>query len=124
MTFYSSSPSARLRVNRVEKPSLQLIQQVCYKIAMRNWKDVKKELLKDPAVKKEYDRLVPRYAVISQLIEARIKNKMTQADIAKKMGTKQSAIARLESGNLNPSLDFLQKVAQTMGLSVRLSRTT
>ena len=48
--------------------------------------------------------------------------KMTQADVAKKVGTKQSAIARLESGNINPSLEFLQRVAQVMGLSVHLSR--
>ncbi len=89
---------------------------------MNDWESFEKELLSNPEVKREYDKLVPRYAVISQLIEARIKNKMTQADIAKKMGTKQSAIARLESGNLNPSLDFLHKVAQTMGLSIRLSK--
>lgn len=91
---------------------------------MSKWKDLEKELLSDPATKKEFDKLTPRYAVISQLIEARIKNKMTQLDVAKKVGTKQSAIARLESGNVNPSLEFLQKIAQVMGykLSVRLSK--
>ena len=89
---------------------------------MSTWKDLEKELLSDKATRKEFDKLAPRYAVISQLIAARIKYKMTQADIAKKMGTKQSSIARLESGNINPSLDFLQKVAQVMGLSIHLSR--
>ena len=89
---------------------------------MSNWEDVEKELLADPATKREYDKLAPRYAVISELIKARIKYKMTQADVAKKVGTKQSAIARLESGNVNPSLEFLNKVAQVMGLSVHLSR--
>lgn len=89
---------------------------------MSKWEDLEKKLLSDVATKKEFDKLVPRYAVISQLIAARIKYKMTQADIAKKMGTKQSSIARLESGNINPSLDFLQKVAQVMGLSIHLSR--
>ena len=90
---------------------------------MSKWKDLEKELLSDTATKKEYDRLAPRYAVISQLIAARIKNKMTQQDVAKKVGTKQSAIARLESGGVNPSLEFLQKIAQVMGykLTVRLS---
>ncbi len=80
------------------------------------------ELLSDPETKREYDKLAPRYAVISELIAARIKYKMTQADVAKKVGTKQSAIARLESGNVNPSLGFLQRVASVMGLSVRLAK--
>lgn len=90
---------------------------------MSKWKDLEKELLSDVATKKEFDKLVPRYAVISQLIAARIKNKMTQQDVAKKIGTKQSAIARLESGSVNPSLEFLQKIAQVMGynLTVHLS---
>ncbi len=89
---------------------------------MSKWEDLEKELLADPATKREFDKLTPRYAVISELIKARIKYKMTQAQLAKKAGTKQSAIARLESGNINPSLEFLQRVAQVMGLSVHLSR--
>ncbi len=91
---------------------------------MSKWEDLEKELLADPKVKKEYDGLAPRYAVISALIEARLKKGMTQRDIAEKLGTKQSAIARLEGGNINPSLEFLQKIAQVMGykLTVSLSR--
>jgi DNA-binding XRE family transcriptional regulator len=87
---------------------------------MSKWEDLENELLSDPATKKEFDRLTPRYSVISELIAARIKHKMTQADVAKMVGTKQSSIARLESGSINPSLEFLQKVAQAMGLSVHL----
>ena len=87
---------------------------------MSRWEDLEKELLADPAVKKEYDRLAPRYAVISQLISARIKQKMTQKEVAEKIGTKQSAIARLESGNTNPSLEFLQKIAQVMGYKLTI----
>lgn len=88
---------------------------------MSKWKDLEKELLSDPATKKEFDKLTPRYAVISQLIEVRIKNKMTQLDVAKKIGTKQSAIARLESGNVNPSLEFLQKIAQALNAKLSIS---
>lgn len=77
----------------------------------REWKDLKKELLSDPKVKEEYDRLQPEFEVISQLIELRTKNKFTQKELAKKLGTKQSAIARLESGRFNPTLEFLQKIA-------------
>lgn len=89
---------------------------------MTKWKDLEKELLSDPKVKKEYDRLAPRYAVISALIGGRIKKGITQKELAQKMGTKQSAIARLESGNVNPSLNFLEKIASVMGykLTIRL----
>ncbi len=91
---------------------------------MSKWENLEKELLADPVVKKEYDRLAPRYAIISDLIALRLKKGMTQRDIAEKVGTKQSAIARLESGSVNPSLEFLHRIAQVMGykLSIHLSR--
>lgn len=91
---------------------------------MSKWETLEKELLSDVATKREFDKLAPRYAVISEFIAARIKNKMTQKDVADKIGTKQSAIARLEAGNVNPSLEFLQKIATVMGykLTVHLSK--
>lgn len=82
---------------------------------MAKWEDLEKELLADPAVKREFDKLAPRYALISQVIAARIKKGITQKDLAEKMGTKQSAIARLESGNSNPSISFLEKLARVLG---------
>ena len=82
---------------------------------MENWKTVRKELLKDAEVKQEYRRLKPHYELISQLIGARIKKGLTQEQLAKKMGTQQSAIARLESGNSNPSVEFLDKLTQALG---------
>ena len=87
---------------------------------MSKWGDLEKELLADPKVKKEYDHLAPRYAVISEVIAARLKKGLTQKDVAEKLGTKQSAIARLEGGNINPSLEFLQKIAQAMGYSLNI----
>lgn len=90
---------------------------------MREWKELKKELLQDREVKKEYKRLTPRYEMISQLILARTKKGITQKQLAQRIGTKQSAIARLESGNANPSLEFLEKIAEGMGytLTVHIS---
>lgn len=87
---------------------------------MSKWEDLEKELLSDPKVRKEYDRLAPRYGVISQLITARLKKHMSQKDIAEKLGTKQSAIARFESGSVNPSLELLQKIAQALNLKVKI----
>lgn len=83
---------------------------------------IKSELMLDNEFKEEYDRLKPRYDVISQIIEARKENNMTQSDLAKKVGTQKSNISRLESGNYNPSLDMLIKVARCLGkeLSIQL----
>lgn len=73
-----------------------------------------KESLKDPVIKAEYDRLEPEFAIIQAVIDARINKGITQEKLAKKMGTTQSAIARLESGNANPSVAFLQKLASAL----------
>ncbi|MDO8621036.1 MAG: helix-turn-helix transcriptional regulator [Candidatus Levybacteria bacterium] len=89
---------------------------------MRNWEKVKKDLLRDGATRREYEKLAPRYAVISQLIAARLKKGITQKELAQKVGTKQSAIARLEGGMTNHTLEFLDRIASVMGykLTVQL----
>ena len=81
---------------------------------MKKWKKYKSELLKDDDVKKEYEKLTPRYELISRMISIRNKKGITQKELAKRMGTKQSAIARLESGNANPSILFLEKLAAAL----------
>ena len=88
---------------------------------MRNWNQLKAELLQDKTVKKEYDKLTPRYEAISELISARIKKGMTQKELAQKIGTKQSSIARFEAGNVNPSLGFLEKMEEVMGYKINIS---
>lgn len=87
---------------------------------MGRWENLEKELLSDPATKREFDKLAPRYAVISQVIAARNKKGLTQAQLAKKMGTKQSAIARLEAGNVNPTIGFLNKIATVLGTKLTI----
>ena len=87
---------------------------------MRTWNSLKNEWLKDPAFKKEYDKLENRYALIDKIIGARIKKKLTQAQLAKKVGTKQSAIARLESGSVNPSLRFMERIAFALGSKLNI----
>lgn len=87
---------------------------------MRTWNSLKKEWFKDPAFKKEYDKLESRYALIDKVIGARIKKKLTQAQLAQKAGTKQSAIARLESGNVNPSLNFMEKIATALEMKLNV----
>ncbi len=88
----------------------------------REFYDIKKELLSDPEVKKEYDRLGPKFDLIRSIIEKRIEKNISQKELASRMGTKQSALSRFESGSYNPSLDFMQKVAQALDskLEIRL----
>lgn len=74
----------------------------------------KKQALKDPELRAEYDRQQPEFAVIRAIIEARVKKGVTQETLAKKVGTKQSVISRLESGRANPSVAFLKKLAQAL----------
>lgn len=76
---------------------------------------LKEEFRKDPLLKVEYDRLGPEYEIIESIIRKRIEKKMSQKQLAKRMGTKQSAVSRLESGNYNPSLAFLKKVSTALG---------
>lgn len=87
---------------------------------MEKWNKVKKELLKNKEAYREYKKLEPKYRLISQIIEARTKKGLTQAALAKKMGTKQSAIARLEAGNANPTLGFLEKASKALGTRINL----
>lgn len=81
-----------------------------------------KELLKkDEEFKTEYEKLKPRYDVISQIIEARTSQNITQEELAFRVGTQKSNISCLESGTYNPSLDFLSKVARSLGKEVQVT---
>ena len=72
------------------------------------------EMLKDPKFKKAYDELQPRYTLIRAIIEGRIKRNISQKMLAKRLGTGQSAVSRLESGTYNPTFSFVQKLAKAL----------
>lgn len=82
---------------------------------------LKKRWMKEPGFKGGYDALEAEFALASILIEARTKAKLSQQEIAKKMGTSQSTIARLESGAAKPSFSTLERYAKATGTRVRLS---
>jgi DNA-binding XRE family transcriptional regulator len=82
-----------------------------------NYDDMLKEQLNNPAFRKEYDALEDEFEVAKQIIELRLKQKMTQKELAKRVQTSQSCIARLESGNYrNLSLSFLRRVGGALGV--------
>ena len=87
------------------------------------FEEIKAELLADPKVKAEYDALAPEFEIATELIRARIRAGLSQADLAARMKTSQSAIARLESGQTLPSTKTLLRFAEATGskVEVRLS---
>ena len=82
--------------------------------------EVKELLMKDDEFMEEYKKLKPRYDIISQIINARTEEGLTQEELAARVGTQKSNISRLESGTYNPSLDFLVKVAHSLGKEMQI----
>ena len=80
-----------------------------------------KESLKDPEFKKEYDALELEYSIIAQVIQKRLDRGLSQKQLAEKIGTKQSAISRLERGNISLSIAFLEKVSKALGGKLQIS---
>lgn len=92
-------------------------------IKLLKFESLKRRLLKDPEIKAGYDALEPEYRLIRQVIANRLKKGYSQAQLAAKMKTKQSAISRLESGGYNPTLEFLNKVSTALGCKLTISLT-
>ena len=74
-----------------------------------------KESLKDPQFRKAWKESEPEYLLACQIIEKRLKKKMSQRDLAKKANTTQAVICRIESMNANPSLELLKKISKGLG---------
>ena len=89
-------------------------------MAMSSYKDYKKRALQNPEVKAEYDVLQPEYDIIQAMIDARVQQNMTQKDLSAKTGITQADISRIENGTRNPSLSMVKKLAQGLGMQLKL----
>src|ERR1700722_2697311 len=76
---------------------------------------LKARLLANPKVKAEYDALAPEFEISTELVRTRMRAGLSQAELAKRMGTSQSTIARLESGQTLPSTKTLLRFAKATG---------
>jgi ribosome-binding protein aMBF1 (putative translation factor) len=85
------------------------------------FEEFKRELLSDPAVKREYDALEPEFEIAEQIIKARIERKISQAELAKRMKTGQAVVSRLEGANASPSLALLKRLARALGIKLQLT---
>lgn len=85
---------------------------------MMTWEKHKKILLKNPQFRKIYEETKLEREIALALIRARIQKSLTQAQLAKKLKTRQSVISRVESGQSTPSLSFLKRLATVLNLSL------
>jgi predicted transcriptional regulator len=84
------------------------------------WDDAKKKVLQNEEVRRELRNNEAEYKIIEEIITARQEKNLTQKDLAELVGTRQSNISRLESGNYNPTLEFLNKIAKAIGKEVEI----
>lgn len=84
------------------------------------YSDYKKQALKDSKLKAEYDALEPEYQLIQAMIDARIKQNITQKQLSEKTGITQADISRIENGSRNPSLLMVNRLAHALGMKIKL----
>ena len=87
---------------------------------MSSYRDYKEKVLQNPEVKAEYDALQPEYEIIQAMIDARISQNITQKELSAKTGITQADISRIGNGTRNPSLSMVKKLAQGLGMQLKL----
>lgn len=86
-----------------------------------NAKEVIKALARNPEFRKEYQALEEEFALAEAMIKARLDAKLTQQQLADKMGTTQSVIARWEGGSASPSMTTLRRLAKATGSKIKIT---
>ncbi len=89
-------------------------------VRSKNFRDTLDELMENSEFKKEYDTLEPSFSIIQAMVDARKSSGLTQKDLAERTGIAQGDISKLENGSANPSLKTLQRLADGMGMKLKL----
>lgn len=87
---------------------------------MSEFNDFLNEQLKDPEFRKEWEDIQPEMDVIRAIVDARISQNLTQKELAERTGINQADISKLENGTRNPSLKLLKRLANGMGMTLKL----
>jgi transcriptional regulator with XRE-family HTH domain len=87
---------------------------------MSSYRAYKEKKLQNPEVKAEYDALQPEYDIIQAMIHARVEQHITQKELSERTGITQADISRIENGTRNPSLGMVKKLAQGLGMQLKL----
>ena len=87
---------------------------------MKTLENALNEQMKNPEFKEEYEALEPEFAIIQAIIDARKSSGLTQKQLSERTGITQADISKLESGNANPSLKTMQRLAYGMGMRLKV----
>ena len=87
---------------------------------MSKFSEYKERKLQDPEFRKEYDALESEFDIIQAMIDARKQSGLTQKELAEKTGINQADISKLENGTANPSIRTLRRLADGMGMKMKL----
>ena len=87
---------------------------------MTNYDKYFEEQLKDPEFQKEWELLKPELEIMKAMLKARQETGLTQKELSEKTGITQADISRLENGNANPSLKTLQRLAEGLGMTLKI----
>ena len=87
---------------------------------MKTLNKVINKQLKDPEFKREYEKLQPEMDVIRAMVDARISQNLTQKQLSDRTGIDQADISKLENGTRNPTLNLLKRLADGMGMSLKI----
>lgn len=85
------------------------------------WKEHKKELLRDKRLKRGLRKLEPEFELAKQIMELRIKKKLTQSELVRRAHTSQAVISRLENAQANPSLGLIKRIFKALGKEIRVA---
>ncbi|MBI2611879.1 helix-turn-helix transcriptional regulator [Candidatus Gottesmanbacteria bacterium] len=91
------------------------------KTKLIDWRDLDKKWMKNPKFVKAWEKVEPEYQLARSLIGARLKRKMTQSQLARKIGTKQPVISRIEGMSSTPTVSLLKRVAAALDTRLKIS---
>ena len=87
---------------------------------MSEFQEFLSEQLQDNEFRKEWEDIQPEMDVIRAMVDARISQNLTQKELAERTGINQADISKLENGTRNPSLKLLKRLADGMGMTLKL----
>lgn len=87
---------------------------------MKTLEDYKNEQMQNPEFAKEYAEIQPEMEVIRAIVNARLSQHLTQKELAERTGIDQADISKLENGTRNPSINLLKRLAEGMGMALRI----
>lgn len=86
----------------------------------RNFRETLNEQMKNPEFAEEWERLEPEFQIVKAMLDGRKERNLTQQQLSKTTGITQADISRIERGTANPSLRTLKRLAEGMGMMLRL----